>query len=83
MTITLNSLTSRQLDSVLLNYFSGVLSCLCVWNIFFSLFILLVLGRSVTTHDLEEVALFRKCPMEPSGGIPLSPEPGAPEVFPG
>lgn len=56
MTITLNSLFNRQLTFVSLSSFSGVLSCVFVWNVFFYLLLLpvcfSVLGRSAMSPGL-------------------------------
>lgn len=77
-TITLNSLSNKQLTSVSLGSFSRILSCflfVCYFETLFSLFILslflCVLGRSAKFSALENMALFRMCPNGLSNGTPL------------
>lgn len=76
MTITLNSRSSRLLISAVL-FFSEVLSRSFIWNMCFRLILLNslsfhVLGRSVMSSSLEEVAFCRKPPVGPGGANPPS-----------
>ena len=75
MTITLNSLSGKLLIYISLSSFMRILSCSFIWKVFLCLLFLTLcvwffeVGILAMCPGLKRVALYRRCPVEPSGAV--------------